>query len=134
MTTYAIWHHRDTDGFVQAVYASPESDLYAAMRKVAQDLADSAKDGVTAEIDESQEGSITVEFRATNTQESEEGYGESGYSEYDLLLPGAPSQPFDTVHVTDKAGDTTGTIEVAQEWETWSKVPDEFDHDEEVVA
>jgi len=119
---YVVWHQRDNEGAVEAVFASPKEDLYGTMRNHARYLATTARNNVEVEIDDSDELAIFAEFYQPAASENEEGTTENV-----ALIPGVPAQPFDSIHViTAKVGDFK-TIEVKEVWKSYSEVPDEFD-------
>ncbi len=117
---YVVWHQRDNDGAVEAVFASPKEDLYGLMHRHARYLATTANDSVEVEIDDSDELAIFAEFYQPAASENEEGTTENV-----ALIPGVPTQPFNTVHVATASG--LKTIKVEEVWESCSDVPDEFD-------
>ena len=117
---YVVWHQRDNDGQVEAVFASPKETLYSAMHRHAQYLATTAKENVEVEIDDSDESAIFAEFYQPAQSENEEGTTENV-----ALIPGAPAQPFETIHVASAEGFKPLTVE--EVWKSYSEVPDEFD-------
>jgi hypothetical protein len=117
---YVVWHQRDNDGHVEAVFAAPRETLYTSMHRHAQYLATTAKDNVEVEIDDSDELAIFAEFYQPAQSENEEGDTENV-----ALIPGVPSQPFEKIHVASKEG--FKLLDVEEVWKSYSEVPDEFD-------
>lgn len=120
---YVVWHQRDNDGVVEAVFASPKSDLYGAMHRHANYLATTAHENVEVEIDDSDELAIFAEFYRPAQSENEKGTTENV-----VLIPGVPAQPFNVVHVV--SADGVKDIAVEETWKSYSEVPDEFDSDD----
>jgi hypothetical protein len=110
---YTVWHQRDDDGLVRAVFASPDELLFQHMIRHAHYLAGLANDGVTASIEDSDEGVVYVRYQ-----------NKSGEKGQDALVVGAPDQPFEEILMTQR--DQITTAGVKENFGGWSSVPDQF--------
>lgn len=110
---YTVWHQRDNDGLVRAVFASPDELLFAHMMRHAHYLAGLANEGITTAIADSDDGVVTVTYN-----------DKTGDSEQDVLVVGAPEQPFEEIYMTQR--DQLTTASVAEHFGGWSSVPDQF--------
>lgn len=111
---YVVWHQRDNDGLVKAVFASPDRFLYNHMMRHAQYLMHLANDGIVTSISEHGDGVMRVEYREASTGEAEQ----------DVLVVGAPDQPFEEILLTEQ--DRLAVASVQEHFGGWSSVPDEF--------
>jgi lysine/ornithine N-monooxygenase len=111
---YVVWHQRDNDGLVKAVFASPDRLLYAHMMRHAQYLVHLANDGIMTTIEEQGDGVMKVEYREPKTGETEQ----------DVLVVGTPDQPFEELLLTEQ--DRLAVASVQEHFGGWSSVPDEF--------